>query len=324
MCLKLILFPPTPDPQLVILDVDAIALFILHCFGKHKAIYIHHFPQLRASEFYNCSMHVTPDLITAKCLNYADDIIVQTKGLLDVCRRTYPKLSVDPVVLLPSYDTGPWLEDPIDIRRIIPDLPKDHVLFVAFGEYKNRTNFKLVLDTLEHLFSFAEDSIKKKVHAVLAGHCNESNLSEKLHYHDLINKIKDKPYAAQVTFLKQIPIIYQKTLIKECTAVIHPTRHDLYPGPILAAMNLGKPVITVNCGFGVDVMMHRLTGILVEPDPYKFAKVMVKLALSKTLQHFLGDMSYSHFSAAYSFDRLAATLNSMILKHLDSDCYLSK
>ncbi|KAF2887139.1 hypothetical protein ILUMI_19035 [Ignelater luminosus] len=324
MSLRLVLFPPKPVPKLVVLDIDAIALLILYFFGKHKTIYIHHFPELRASEFYHCSMHVTPDLITAKCINYANDIIVQTKGLFDVCRRTYPKLSVDPVILLPSYDTGLWLEDSIDVKRIIPDLPKDCVLFVAFGEYKKRTNFKLVLDALEHLFSFAENIIKQKIHVAIAGDYNDCSSSQNHHYYDLINKIKNKPYAAQITFLKQIPIIYQKTLIKECTALINPTRHDLYPGAILAAMSLSKPIITVNCGFAVDVMMHRLTGVLVEPDPYKFAKVMVKLALSKTLQHFLGDMSYSHFSAAYSFDRFTTKFNNLILKHLDPNYDPSK
>ncbi|KAK4872396.1 hypothetical protein RN001_014425 [Aquatica leii] len=312
LSLQLLIKPPEPRPTIVILDTSTIVLYFLHCFTNYKLFYIHHFPHLRCVDSYYNNMVVIPDLITIKTIGYADEIILQTKPLQEVFERSFPKVK-NVNVLTPSYGTGSWNDKTIDVRRIVPDLPITHKLFVAFGDFKKRSNFMLILDALEEVIGFATKSIKEEIHVIFAGNYTSDCFT---YYDQLIQKSKSKPFASHVSFLKQLPTVHKKTLIEASTAVIHMVNYDLYPGPIIAAMSLAKPIIAVRNGFAETVLTHRISAIFVDPEPRKLAAVMYKIVNVATLQSFLGNMAEGLYINEYSYKIFCDKINGLCVKHV--------
>lgn len=294
---KLLMDPPSPEPSVVILDVDPIAILLLSLLSNYKTFYIYNFPHLRCSDHYDKSMCVAPPLLTLKSVRYADEIIVQTKCLQEVFQRSFPETK-EPLVLTPSYSTGLWSADTIDVRRIIPDLPTNYKLFVAFGKFMERSNFVLILEAIDKLMISTDHNLQEELHVVIAGSYRNRSLD---YYNKLTETIKGKPFASKVSFLKQLPTVHKKTLIQAATAVIHLVDNDLYPGPIIAAMSMAKAIISIDCGFASTVLTHRISGIFIEQDATKLATVIKKIARSPMLQTFLGNMARGKYLTDYSY-----------------------
>ncbi|KAF5298519.1 hypothetical protein FQR65_LT00061 [Abscondita terminalis] len=307
--------PPKPEPKIVILDVNPIAVWFLRTFTSFKTFYVHHFSHLRCAESYCNHTVMVPDLLTFKTINYADEIILQTKSLQTLFERSFPKVK-NTFVLTPSYATGLWKDNTIDVRRIVPDLPANYKLFVAFGEYKPKSNFLLILEALEELIEFASQSFREEIHVVLAG--NYKNECQK-YYNDLIEKAKFKPFASQITFLKQLPTIHKKTLIEACTALLHMVNFDLYPCSIIVAMSMAKPIIAIRNGFAETVLTHRISGIFVEPDSRKLASVMYKIANIDTSRTFLGNMAKGLYVYEFSYPVFCKKIKNLCSKYDSAD-----
>ncbi|KAB0792035.1 hypothetical protein PPYR_13996 [Photinus pyralis] len=293
---KLLIDPPSPEPSVVILDLEPIAILLLSLLSNYKTLYIYHFPHLRCSDHYDKSMCVVPPLLTLKSLRYADEIIVQTKCLREVFQRSFPDIT-EPLVLTPSYSTGLWNADTIDVRRIIPDLPTNYKLFVAFGKFMERSNFLLILEAIDKLMISADNNLKEELHVVIAGSYRNRSPD---YYNKLTETTKGKPFASKISFLKQLPTVHKKTLIQAATAVIHLVDNDLYPGPIVAAMSMAKAIISIDCGFASTVLTHRISGIFIEQDATKLATVIRKVAESPMLKTFLGNMARGKYLTDYS------------------------
>lgn len=133
-----------------------------------------------------------------------------------------------------------------------------------------------------------------------------------LFYKELVQFSLPKPYASQITLLKQLPTLYQKTLIERSVALLHPTPEDPFPGAILAAMRLGKPIISTNSGFSEEVLVNRISGLLVEPEPFRFAVAMHRLIQKHSLRQFVGNMARGAFQEHFCFDAFSRKLDGMV------------
>ncbi|XP_017772904.1 PREDICTED: alpha-1,3/1,6-mannosyltransferase ALG2-like, partial [Nicrophorus vespilloides] len=312
MALKMIFFPPEPKPKVIILDVNTIALYLFSLLSDVKTIYLTHFTSLHQAEYYTKFMKITPDLTNAMCLKRANEVIVQSEGLADIFRRSFPGVKRELKILPPCVDTGLWKERIIDISRIVPDIPKPNFLFVCFGPYKKRSNFKLVLDAFEDLLLISAEKIKNNVHLVIGGHCSDSQLEQKIYYNELLEYTKDKPFASQVTFLRQLPTVHKKTLIEESIGVLIPCKHEIFPDTLLAVLSSGRPIVATNTGFAKEVLRHRISGVLVEPTPQMFAAAMYKILTNPAIQVFLSDMGHDVFAKKFSNDIFSRKINGIV------------
>lgn len=313
MALRLLFFPPDPKPELVILDVSLWALYILKCFTNYKLYYVENFMFLRNTDACYEHTKIHPSLLTAKWIKLADEVIVETVGFADILMKSHPSLIRKPTVLYPSIDLGLWNEPGINIQRIIPDLMDNNVLFLTVGKFRRSTNFKLALDAFELLLDLIDDKIAtKRFQLVIAGNCR--TLDEKFHYNELMAIAKQRFCASQVTFLRQLPTVHEKTLIMESAIMIHPAKNDVYSDFILKAMSLGKPIVATNKGIASKILVHRLSGVIIDPEPKMFAVAMKKLMTSPHLQVFLGDMAKDTFEKSYSFNSFCERINTMLKK----------
>lgn len=319
MALRVCLFPPKPRPQIVILDTNTIALFIFSKLSSYKTILLAHFSAIKELDFFTSYLKVTPDLFTATTVPHADEILVETECLGDIFKRSFPNLEKDVRCITPCVDTGLWKQECLDIHRIIPDLPYNTNLFVIFGPYKKRSNFRLALDAFENLIYISEEPLKDKYHLVIGGNCNENDTNDLVYYDELIDVAKEKHFGSQVTFLRQLPIVYQKTLLKKSVALLIPSKHDPFPDNIISCLMMGKPIIATNSGFAKKALTHRINGILLDPDPQKFAVAMHKLVVNPMVQMFISEMASDLFRKEYSFDCVARKINGLIVKQMDDE-----
>lgn len=317
MALKMVLLPPQPRPKVIVLDTSAIALFLLNALSNYSTFFVDHFEALKDIKSYTSYIKITPSLFSAMWMKHANEIIVQTECISSIFRRSYPNIRKDVKIFVPSVDTGIWAEDCIDLNRIIPDLPKNYFLFCVFGRYCKKSNFRLAINSFEQLIMIAEEECKPRVHLVFAGHAK--TLDEKVYYNEIIELIKEKPFANQVTFLRRLPVVHKKTIIAKSTAVLYTAKYDVFPGPITLAMCLGTPVIATNTGIALKMISHRISGILVDPAPLKFASAMYKIITKPTLHEFIKDMAMDVYKSNYSFETFSRRLHQLVMKYEGED-----
>lgn len=315
MALRMIFFPPSPKPNIVFLDIDSSVLFLFAKLSKYKTIYLNHFTGLRHVDNYSAYMKITSDLVTAKTLKYANEIFVQSKCIGDVFKRSFPKIKKELKYFPPLVDVGLWLQEKIDVKRIVPDLPRNSLMFVVFGDYCRRSNIKLVLDAFENLLQMLDTDLRDRVHLVVAAFCSERSVDQRIYYNELTETTKEKYFASQVTFLRQLPTLHKRTLIEESIAVLHPIKHDPFPDTVLAAMRIGRPIIATNTGFPQEILTHRISGILVEADHEKFASAMHKILTNPTTRMFVSDMARDIFRTQFSFETTSRRLDDIMTKH---------
>lgn len=311
--MRLLLFPPNRKPDVVIVDTHPVALLLLGKFSSYTIFYVDHMPILKDILSFTSYIKITPSLFTIWWLKYAHEIIVQSESIAKIFRRSYPKIQKDIKVLCPCVDVGIWKNDCIDINRIIPDLPDEYMLFSVFGRYNRRSNFKLAFNAFEQLLPLLDENHRNKVYLVFAGYTKTAD--EIMYYTELIENVKNKTFANQITFLRQLPVVHKKTIISKSIAVLHTAKYEVFSGIIPVAMHLGVPVIATNTGVALTLLAHRITGVLVEPHSQKFAAAMYKLIMKPTLREFIKDMAHDSFKSNYSFESFSRKLHQMLIKY---------
>lgn len=315
MAYRIIVFPPSPKPSLILMDVHLVALYMLKLFASYPVVYIENFYDFKLQDA--CYEHSLMPLTLwqAKWIKYADEIIVESVGFAELFKKSYPALTKEPKIVYPAIDMGVWLEPGINIHRFIPDLMDNTIIFVTTGKYHRSSNIKLALDAFEMLLDLIDDkTVTKHYQLVIAGFCKTSE--EKCYYNEMVSLTKERRFASQVTFLKKLPIIHEKTLMTESTIIIHPAKNDIQSESLLRAMSLGKPIVATNRGIASKLLTHRLSGIIIDPDPRLFAVAMKKLVMSPHLQIFLGDMAKDTFQKQYSFDSLCDRMRRILKRHV--------
>nr|CAH7753869.1 unnamed protein product [Callosobruchus chinensis] len=318
MAFRLICHPPQPKPELVILDVSLCALYFLNWFTSYQLFFVETFQDLKNTDACFEHSRLTPNLLDAKWMKLAGEVIVETVGFAEIFKKSYPSLSKPPKVFYPSIDIGLWNEPGIKIQRIVPDLLENTTIFLTIGKFRRSSNFKLALEAFEMLLEMIDDKpVTKMFQLVIAGNCK--TLEEKFYYNELMALAKEKLCGSQVTFLSQLPIIHEKTLIMESAIIVHPAKNDVSSDFLLKAMSLGKPIVATNKGIASRMLTHRISGVITEPDARQFALALKKLMMSPHLQVFLGDMAKDTFDKQYSFESLCARICHIMKKTMPVD-----
>lgn len=311
MAFRLIFIPPQPKPDVVILDVNPVVCFILSTLTRIKVIYLNHFFDLKYAGIFSHNLKVTKDLFTTKSLKYCHEIIVLNKPLGDVFKRSFPNVKKELCYITPCVETLLWREGKVDLARIVPDLNKKSLIFVVFGQYTKQANFELAIKSFENLLLLLDNEVKNRLHLVIGGNC-KNNSDQILYYNELKNSSKDKYYASQISFLKETPIVHKKTLVEESLCVLHPAVFDVFPETILVAMRMGRPVIATATGFSKEALIHRISGILVEPEAHTFASAMYKIIANPTIQMFISDMAKDVYKRQYSYDSMCRKIGEVV------------
>lgn len=315
MALRLVFFPPEPKPEIIVVDVSLLAMCLLNWLTTYRLFYVETFMEIKATDACYEHSKIDPTLLEAKWIKLADEIIVETIGFAEILKKSYPALNKSPVVLYPSIDIGLWKEPGIRIQRIVPDLMENTILFLSLGKFRRSSNFKLSLDAFELLLGLIDDkTITKRFQLIIGGNCK--TLEERFYYNEIMAAAKERMCANQVTFLKQLPIVHEKTLIMESAIMLHPAKNDVHSDFLLKSMSLGKPIVATNKGIASKILVHRLSGVIIDPDPRRFAVAMKKLMMSPHLQVFLGDMAKDTFEKLYSFDSFCDTVKQLVKRPL--------
>ncbi|CAH0545789.1 unnamed protein product [Brassicogethes aeneus] len=314
MAIRLIFLPRRERPQMVITDVSMVALYLLNMFTPYRLCFVETFLSMKVADACYEHSRIIPSLMEIKWIKMAHEVVVETIGFAEILKKSYPGLNHSPKILYHSMDIGLWDEPGINIQRIIPDLLENTIVFLTIGKFRRSSNFKLSLESFERLLELIGDkSVTRRFQLVIAGNCK--SLEEKFYYNELTSEARDKSCASQITFLKQLPIIHEKTLILESAIMIHPAKNDVYSDFILKAMSLGKPIVATNRGIASKLLTHRVSGVIMEPEAKTFAIAMKKLMLSPHLQIFLGDMAKDTFQNCYSFDVLCEKVRNIMTKY---------
>ncbi|CAG9763934.1 unnamed protein product [Ceutorhynchus assimilis] len=308
MALRIVLSPPTQKPTLIVTDVHTIALFIVHSLSKYKIFHYENFRRLRAKEElcqHTCFM---PTFHHAKFMKMANEVLVENSLFAEIFSRSFPALK-KPLVVYRSIDIGSWDGPEVDIKRIIPDLEDNFVMLLTINKFKASSNFKLVMDVFEVLLSSIGDTQRSRnYHLVVAGTCKSPQ--EDLQYDQVVNSAKTRKCGSQMTILKTLPTIHEKSLIQNASVVICCARNiqaDLY----LKVLCLGKSIVATNRGIVTKIIKNRLTGILVEPEPTCMASEIARLIASPYVSTFMSEIAKDCFKELYSFKSLCRQLKNV-------------
>nr|CAH7763843.1 unnamed protein product [Callosobruchus chinensis] len=322
MACRLIFYPPQPKPELVILDVSLCALYLLNWFTSYQLFFVETFQDLKNTDACFEHSRLTPSLLDAKWIKLAGEVIVETFGFAEIFKKSYPSFWKPPKVLYPSIDIGLWNEPGIKIQRIVPDLLENSKIFLTIGKFRRSSNFKLALEAFEMLLEMIDDkSVTTRFQLVIAGNCK--TLEEKFYYNELMALAKEKLCGSQVTFLNQLPMIHEKTLILESAIIIHPAKNDVSSDFLLKAMSLGKPIVATNKGIASRMLTHMISGAISKPDARLFAAILKKLMMNPHLQVFLGGMAKDTFDEHYSFESLCARICHIMKKTMPVESSIS-
>lgn len=319
LALRTIFMPSSQKPVLIILDTHSVALYCLKSLSSYNVIYIENFYNLKKLDVmcYEPSFDI-PSLSLAKFVKCADEIIVENFEIGEIFKKIYPPAIKEPIIFCPSVDLGLFLEPCINIHRIIPDLMNNPIIFLTIGKYCASSNLKLAVDSFEMLIDIFDDrNFTNRFQLVIGAFIKTSE--EKCYYNEMITSTIEKRCASQITFLKYMPIIYEKTLMTESTIVIHPGKNDENCKSLLRAMYLGKPIVAANRGIALKFLTHRLSGIIIEGNPRLFAIGIKKLMMRADLQLFLGEMAKETFQKYYSFDIQCDRMRKIIRKYVNED-----
>ncbi|XP_030747686.1 alpha-1,3/1,6-mannosyltransferase ALG2-like [Sitophilus oryzae] len=172
MAFRIVFNPPKVKPSLILLDINLVALFLLHFFSHYKLFYVQLMESIRENPELCEHTKYFPTLFEAKWIKLADIILVETDGFAEIFKQSFPALNQDPIVLYPSIDIGLWKEPAIKIQRIIPDLLDNTTIFLTVGKFRRSTNFKLALDAFELLLQLIDDrDMTRRFQLVIAGNC---------------------------------------------------------------------------------------------------------------------------------------------------------
>ncbi|XP_060519859.1 alpha-1,3/1,6-mannosyltransferase ALG2-like [Cylas formicarius] len=311
MAFRVIFSPPEPKPDVVLLDTSMVALCILRVFTKHRLFYVAGFEELRNNDACYEHSRYYPNLLEAKWVKMADEVIVETSGFVEIFKKSYPSVTRRPLVLYPSVDLGLRTEPEMDVRRIIPDLLDNTVIFLSVGKYRRSSNFKLAMDAFEVLLELIHDKpVTQRFQLVIAGDCKSAQ--ENAWYRELRELAKEKICASQITLLKRLPTVHEKTLIAEAAIVIHPAKNDVQSDFVLKAMCLGKPIVATNKGIASKILVNKISGVTTESEAYAVAEVLKKLMVSPHLQVFMGDIARDAFRKSYSFESMCEKLRAIM------------
>ncbi|XP_019879412.2 uncharacterized protein LOC109607356 [Aethina tumida] len=311
---KVFMCPPTATPDVVIVDVWLWTVYILKLFNKY-VVCLEHLPN---TGILDDRLEYSKNVSNTKLqmMNLADQIIVESDGIAALVKYHYPHLKKNIIILYRPIDVGLWNKPTINIHRIVPDLPSNMIIFLTIGKFAPASNLTLTCEAFGLLIDLINDKdLTDRFHLVIASNCKTS--TENIYCAELIADTVWRSWFRQVTFLRQMPTIHEKTLICNALVAIHPAQNDLLSDFVLKAMCLGKPIVATDKGMASKIITHKFSGVCLKPDAMEFAKALKELVLNHELRDFYRKNARDRFHCCYSFSMMCRKLNSIATKLRD-------
>jgi len=97
--------------------------------------------------------------------------------------------------------------------------------------------------------------------------------------------------------------------MQRADVVVFPYREIFQSGALHIAQTFGAPIVTTRVGAMPEVIRHRETGLVVEPDdPPALAAAIRELLHDRALARRLGDAAAHDAATRYSWSRVAETM----------------
>jgi glycosyltransferase involved in cell wall biosynthesis len=101
-------------------------------------------------------------------------------------------------------------------------------------------------------------------------------------------------------------------LLRDCDLAVLSSWSEGLPNAVLEAMAMSLPVVAARAGGTVELIRHKVTGILVPPrEPTELANAILKLLEDRGLAEDLGRKGRDHAEAHFSYYNLLSKLDSL-------------
>lgn len=108
-------------------------------------------------------------------------------------------------------------------------------------------------------------------------------------------------------------------LLAQSDVFVLPSRSEAFPGGLIEAMAAGLPVIATAVGGNLELVRHRLTGLLVPPDDSpSLASALCETFESPALAAELGRAARAWVAPRFSFERMVSMFEDLYTAGLDA------
>lgn len=229
--------------------------------------------------------------------------IVTPSQWLGNCAKRSALFSKRPVLVIPNgIDVQMFQPKDIDEQRFQLHLPpnKKIVLFVANTIEDKRKGFDLLLEALTVL---RQQPIAEQIVLAVVGASRTKKLD------DIGWPVY---YLGYIDSEEKLTTIYNAADI-----LVVPSRQDNLPNTILEAMSCGTPCVAFNVGGLPDMILHKQTGYLAEPEDSQALAHGIEWALEdetrlKTMRHLSRQRIEQHFSDTLQAQRYSDLYHTLV------------
>lgn len=291
--------------EVVFVDQISACIPILRLKRNIKILFFCHYPDQLLTErksilktIYRYFIDKLEEITT----KMADIILVNSKFTMNVFKKTFKSITVNPSVLYPSFDFSKFN---MDKNALSAFDTKHKMTFLSLNRYERKKNVSLAIEAFHLLIKGMNHKERDKVHLVIAGGYDNRVAENKLYYNELVSLAKDLEIDNFVTFLKSPLDELKMSLLHQATCLLYTPSNEHFGIVPIESMYMGTPVIAVNTGGPTETVLDGETGFLREQNPEEFSSVMKsfvdgiisKADMSKTChQHVVNQFSFEKFS----------------------------
>ena len=198
-------------------------------------------------------------------------------------------LQLSPDKALSIYNGISYVSPTVEKKDMLQQLGLDNfegVIFGIVGLLMPRKGHRILLEAAIKLANLAKDKMAP-FKIVIVG---DGGLRTDLENFAIENGISDYCiFTGQQNDVMNYMAIFDVLILSSI-------ENEDFPFVILEAMSQGKPIIASKVAGTIEQVIHRQTGILVNPgDPDQLASAMHELACSEGLRKKMGEASHEHF-----------------------------
>ncbi|XP_044010237.1 alpha-1,3/1,6-mannosyltransferase ALG2 [Aphidius gifuensis] len=316
-CYMLLVMSNKPD--IVICDLVSICIPFLRLFRPKIIFYCHHPDQLLSTRgsllktFYRIPLNYLEQITTGQ----ADKIFVNSCYTLEVFKKTFTKLTIQPDILYPSIHTEFFDSQRISSleKTLDQKLPHNSNILLSINRYERKKNLGLALYALAELKNLLSTDEWNKTLLIMAGGYDKRVEENVDHYMELCGMADELGISDKVLFLRSPSDNDKMSLLKYCKILIYTPPNEHFGIVPLEAMYFEKPVIAHNSGGPRETIINNNTGFLIdELNGQAFAQSIVKLINDETMRLTFGENGKNRVMKIFSFDAFSEQLNKTVMQ----------
>ncbi|KAI8866395.1 UDP-Glycosyltransferase/glycogen phosphorylase [Ramicandelaber brevisporus] len=328
------------EPKFDVMFVDQIttSLPILNA-NEGKILFYGHFPDhlLATRTGLLRKIYRMPfDLFEGWTTPFADRIVVNSNFTAETFKRTFTFIHDLPDVVYPGLHLEEYDREVVQLDSTLDPIRKaistgdgaDRKMLLSINRFERKKNFALAIES----FAIARKSHPATILVIAGGY--DIRLSENIEHHRELEKLaaslglsswtswpaslqnskaaledaadptkREQPANIDVLFVPSFSE-NQRTFLFRAAEILLYTPSDEHFGIVpIEAMYNRLPVIAVNSGGPMETVRHRITGVLCEADPAKFASAIDEVLSGETLDRTkLGEEGRTRVKNMFSLD----------------------